>query len=68
MEQKPLELPMKKLSRSTVLMYAVYTAMCLLSATLSDGAFAFGIFVGAILLLPGFFGMAPIMHLIMTLL
>ena len=27
-----------------------------------------GIFVGAILLLPGFFGMAPIMHLIMTLL
>lgn len=38
---------MKKLSRSTVLMYAVYTAMCLLSATLSDGAFAFGIFVGA---------------------
>ena len=27
-----------------------------------------GIFAGAILLFPGFFGMAPVMHLIMTLL
>ena len=58
------------LSAGGIVSFGVLVAVCI---PMSRVRFALcltviGIFVGAILLLPGFFGMAPIMHLIMTLL